>query len=40
MILFYIAMALGDAIIGGGLAWIIYQGILKTGVRGSAAATV
>ena len=40
MILFYIAMALGDAIIGGGLAWIIYQGILKTGVRGSAAASV
>lgn len=40
LILFYIAMALGDGIIGGGLAWLIYKGVLKTGVRGSAAANV
>ncbi len=40
MILFYLAMALGDAVLGGGLAWLIYKGLLKTGVHGSAAVGV
>jgi ABC-type thiamin/hydroxymethylpyrimidine transport system permease subunit len=37
MLLFYLAMAIGDGIIGGGLAYLIYNGVLKTGVLGSSA---
>ncbi len=33
-IVLYIALALGDGIIGGGLAWAIYNGLQRTGVTG------
>jgi ABC-type thiamin/hydroxymethylpyrimidine transport system permease subunit len=37
LILLYIALALGDGIIGGGLAWLIVKGVERTGVMGRAA---
>jgi energy-coupling factor transport system substrate-specific component len=38
LILLYLALALGDGIIGGGLAWLIVKGVERTGVMGRAAA--
>jgi len=36
LVLMYIALAAGDGIIGGGLAWLIAKGVERTGVMGAA----